>query len=249
MTLIKSFLPLVIAIIVYHLGFLDGVDTFTRLLDSLVIAVIIVASADRLFESIRQAVFPQSEVILTPEKPPNAATPIHHDNAITDQSTASAEKNDIVAPNEPVAPNEIVAPTRQLMSPIATHLTYEESDNVSALMLSPRPTMSFSTPLRRHTMDEWMPPTPQLSPSLSMSSTNSTKEPDLIRLRRSSRVEEMIKQFDRPKRASYRRYSIGGMAEPPKPLIRTRTFGFKPIIGVWEKRIELEEKTREMMQT
>ncbi|KAI9269167.1 hypothetical protein BDA99DRAFT_503709, partial [Phascolomyces articulosus] len=138
-------------------------------------------------------------------------------------------------------------------------LPQQHSISSSSITFSPRPTLSFSTPLRRHTIDEWMPstPPPVLSPSLSTTSstTSSTMDNDLLRLRlrRSSHVEEMVKQFDRPgmKKPHHRRYSIGGTIDEKvnkksyhgtRPYIRNRTFGFKPIIGVWEKRIELEEE-------
>ena len=136
--------------------------------------------------------------------------------------------------------------------------------SLPSVSFSPRPTLSFSTPLRRHTIDEWMPSTPPpiLSPSLSTTSSTTSSvtqmDHDLLRLRlrRSSHVEEMVKQFDRPRNRHHRRYSIGTTDEKmnkkssyhettTKPaIIRKRTFGFKPIIGVWEKRIELEEERK-----
>ncbi|KAI9493327.1 hypothetical protein BDB00DRAFT_375904 [Zychaea mexicana] len=370
MTFVKSFIPLVIATIVYHLGFLDGVDTFTRLVDSLVIAFIVVASADRLYESIRQSFFASSSLSKDKQQKERVTVPPHSnynttkrdtiptetveseniletsaDNGIhqahsanlstsseihgTAMTTASDECTTITdndglkvvshhhcssssnssspLPRDPLdnhtfetilpSINNDNQPELALLPPNQRLFKEEEEtgaddddddddDGVSALPplpsigapschFSPRPTLSFSTPLRRHTVDEWMmpqapnTPPPILSPSLSMSSAGSF-DYDLVSLRRRpSRVEEMVKQFDRPhpnKNKSnkggggssnkYRRYSIGGtnmadekrhhQASSPsgrtKPYIRNRTFGFKPIIGVWEKRIELEEE-------
>lgn len=114
----------------------------------------------------------------------------------------------------------------------------------------PTPIMSFSTPVQQHHRryyfrDEPSPISPPaLSPSLSVSSIGSTSayEYDLIRLRRSSRVEEMIRQFDPPmqQQQHQRRNSVGcgpTASTSTKPFIKSRTFGFKPIVGVWEKRI------------
>lgn len=115
----------------------------------------------------------------------------------------------------------------------------------------PTPIMSFSTPVqqqhrRYYFRDEPSPMSPPaLSPSLSVSSIGSTSayELDLVRLRRSSRVEEMIRQFDSgsPMQHHQRRNSVGcgptASVSSSKPYIKSRTFGFKPIISVWENRI------------
>lgn len=125
----------------------------------------------------------------------------------------------------------------------------------------PTPIMSFSTPVHQHHprryyfRDEPSPISPPaLSPSLSVSSIGSTSayEYDLVRLRRSSRVEEMIRQFDGGCSSSQpsspmqhqRRNSVGcgptatsSLSSSTRPLIKSRTFGFKPIVGVWEQRI------------
>lgn len=121
----------------------------------------------------------------------------------------------------------------------------------------PTPIKSLSTPVRRHlrsrsTSSSWEDDLPALSPSLSMCSSasansNANVDMDLVRLRRSSRVEEMIRQFDhsQPQQPNHRRYSVDNSearastmtSSSRKAYIRNRTFGFKPIIGVWEQRI------------
>lgn len=118
----------------------------------------------------------------------------------------------------------------------------------------PTPIMSFSTPVqqqhrRYYFRDEPSPMSPPaLSPSLSVSSIGSASayELDLVRLRRSSRVEEMIRQFDSGTSMQHhhhhqRRNSVGcgptASVSSSKPYIKSRTFGFKPIISVWENRI------------
>ncbi|KAG2225992.1 hypothetical protein INT45_002458 [Circinella minor] len=361
MTLVKSFIPVIIATIVYNLGFLNGIDTFTRLLDSLVIAFIIVASADRLIEAIRQSFFStfsrlsddKKEAIVPPspnsssehdsiaqqqreniistttttiitktilndshvnnddndEEPENVTdnscvdhndsvkvSHQHNDDAsslfdsVTDTMTTIIPNNNDQGHEEELGVSPLCQPRgmsllqRRLQqkynnnSAIAIVKQEQEQEytdepdvlpplpqtSLSSINFSPHPTLSFSTPSRRHTIDEWMPSTPPpiLSPSLSTTSSTTSSvtqmDHDLLRLRlrRSSRVEEMVKQFDRPRNKHHRRYSIGTTDEKmnkkssyhertTKPaIIRKRTFGFKPIIGVWEKRIELEEERK-----
>ncbi|KAI7879016.1 hypothetical protein K492DRAFT_208573 [Lichtheimia hyalospora FSU 10163] len=129
--------------------------------------------------------------------------------------------------------------------------------SLSKRLPPPTPIMSFSTPVqqqhrRYYFRDEPSPMSPPaLSPSLSVSSIGSTSayEYDLVRLRRSSRVEEMIRQFDHGNNSNHpsptmhhqRRNSVGcgptTSISSSRPYIKSRTFGFKPIVGVWEKRI------------
>ncbi|KAI7860278.1 hypothetical protein BDC45DRAFT_494053 [Circinella umbellata] len=360
MTLVKSFIPVIIATIVYNLSFLNGIDTFTRLLDSLVIAFIIVASADRLIEAVRQSFFSTFSRLSDDKKetivPPSPNSSSEHDSAaqqqreniiptttttnitktILNDSHVNYDNNDDepenVTDNFCVDNNDSVKVSHQhndddssLFDSVTNTMTTILPDNdqgheqelgvsplcqprgmsllqrrlqqkynndsemaivqqeqeqdytdepdvlpplpqtsLSSINFSPHPTLSFSTPSRRHTIDEWMPSTPPpiLSPSLSTTSstTSSVTQMDCdllrLRLRRSSRVEEMVKQFDRPRNKHHRRYSIGTTDEKmnkkssyhertTKPaIIRKRTFGFKPIIGVWEKRIELEEERK-----
>ncbi|KAI9313248.1 hypothetical protein BX666DRAFT_1981137 [Dichotomocladium elegans] len=199
-------------------------------------------------------------------------------NSTITKTIATSNIRSMVAPNQPYAPSPSETPVLTsepeqmidqppMLSPLKER-AYQVRNTGSAAGRRPRaPVMSFSTPLRRRSHYDVSVPLPlatpmsppALSPSHSTSSTGSCSafESDLLRLRRASRVEEMIHKFDHnntmankrvdPQRR--RRYSVGCADDYPKvkPVIRNRTYGFKPTVGIWEQRIketaEVADKT------
>lgn len=118
-------------------------------------------------------------------------------------------------------------------------------------MSTPQPMLSVSTPVRGRYFNLQSPllissPPPVLSPSYSTTSASSTSttsssiDLDLRYLRRQSRVEERIRQFEtKGGGLAKRRYSADCTRNRTAPavIIQKRTFGFKPIFTEWEKRI------------
>lgn len=183
-------------------------------------------------------------------------------NEKVDHPTASSNSADTVEQEPksteagPISPLANSRLEQQWTSRLERHGAQSSSSKTPLSKRPPPPTpiMSFSTPVQQHHRryyfrDEPSPISPPaLSPSLSVSSIGSTSayEYDLVRLRRSSRVEEMIRQFDPPmqqQQQHQRRNSVGcgptasSVSTSTRPFIKSRTFGFKPIVGVWEKRI------------
>lgn len=117
-------------------------------------------------------------------------------------------------------------------------------------MSTPQPMLSVSTPVRGRYFNLQSPlissPPPVLSPSYSTTSISTTTssgtsriDMDLQYLRRQSRVEERIRQFETNGTLTKRRYSADctRTTRPTPAVIQKRTFGFKPIFTEWERRI------------
>ncbi|ORZ01512.1 hypothetical protein BCR43DRAFT_522345 [Syncephalastrum racemosum] len=262
MALYKCSLP-VVSTLIYNSGLLDGVeDRFTRSIDSLIIAFCGVTLVSHAAEALAY----QIHRLRVSRKHQHKLLARAFSDKHKAKSPSLVPQLDELADQKVTGSTVQAEPLEKDDKETTDAQRPEEEDSIDELTEfaifrgrrgRPAPIKSLSTPVRRHnrsrsTSSSWEDDLPALSPSLSMCSSASAHstghvDMDLVRLRRSSRVEEMIRQFDnqQPRHPNHRRYSVDNSeahasamtSSSRKAYIRNRTFGFKPIIGVWEQRI------------